>query len=219
MTAADLAELFHNEIELKYGPPDGIVSDRGPIFTSEFWSQLCYICKIKLRLSTAFHPQTDGQTERINQTLEHYLRKLIDEEQILWAKLLNSAEYACSNATSATTGVSPFFALMGYNPDFHIRSEDVSTSREVPAASCRVEKLKLLREKLTKHWESAVASQVKHYNAKHQPREYNFRDLVLLSTKNLKLKLPAKKLSPRFISPFRVLLHIGQQAYRLALPE
>jgi hypothetical protein len=81
INAAELAELFHNDIELKYGPPDGIVSDRGPIFTSEFWSQLCYFCKTKLRLSTAFHAQTDGQTERMNQTLEHYLRKFIDDEQ------------------------------------------------------------------------------------------------------------------------------------------
>lgn len=217
--AAELAELFHSEIELKYGPPEGIVSDRGPIFTSEFWSQLCYLSKIKLRLSTAFHPQTDGQTERMNQTLEQYLRKFIDNEQILWAKLLSSAEYCCNNAPSATTAISPFFALMGYNPDFHIRSEDVSISGEVPAASCRVEKLKTLREELEKHWQSAVASQVKHYNAKHQPREYKFRDLVLLSTKNLKLKMPSKKLSPRFIGPFRVLQRVGQQAYRLALPK
>jgi hypothetical protein len=155
----------------------------------------------------------------MNQTLEHYLRKFIDDEQFLWAKLLNSAEYCCNNAVNATTGISPFFALMGYNPDFHIRSEDVSTSGEVPAASCRVEKLKALREKLEKHWQNAVASQVKFYNSKHQPQEYKCRDLVLLSTKNLKLKLPSKKLTPRFIGPFRVLQRVGQQAYRLALPE
>jgi hypothetical protein len=74
ITAPELAELFHKEIELNYGAPEGIVSDRGPLFTSEFWGELYYYSKVKRRLSTAFHPQTDGQIERVNQVLEHYLR-------------------------------------------------------------------------------------------------------------------------------------------------
>lgn len=74
MKSQELAELLHREIELKYGIPNGCVSDRGSVFTSQFWSDLCYLNKIHRKLSTAFHPQTDGQTERMNQTLIQYLR-------------------------------------------------------------------------------------------------------------------------------------------------
>jgi transposase InsO family protein len=81
INAAELADLFYNKVELRFGPPNGIISDHGLIFTSKFWSKLCYLSYIKLRLSTAFHPQTNGQTEQVNQTLEHYLRCFIDEQQ------------------------------------------------------------------------------------------------------------------------------------------
>jgi transposase InsO family protein len=219
ITAAELAELFHSEIELKYGPPDGIVSDRGPIFTSKFWGELCYLSRVKLRLSTAFHAQTDGQTERMNQTLEQYLRCFIDDEQLLWPKLLLTAEFCCNNATNATIKLAPFEALYGYSPDFHIRLEDESTPEGVPAASSRVKKLQLLREKLAENWQRATESQAKYYNAHHKPMEFKQKDLLLLSTKNLKLKLPSRKLTPRYIGPFRVLQRVGNQAYRLALPE
>jgi hypothetical protein len=219
INAAELAELFHNEIELKYGPPDGIVSDRGPIFTSKFWGELCYFSHTKLRLSTAFHPQTDGLSERMNQTLEQYLRRFIDEEQVLWPKLLPSAEFACNNAANATLNKSPFEILMGYSPDFHIRSEDESHSGEVPAALCRIQKLQQLRENLLKIWQDAVDTQAKYYNSRHEFLEFKPKDLVMLSTKNIKLKQSARKLSPRFIGPFRVLQRVGKQAYRLALPE
>jgi len=64
ITVTELADLFLNEVVRRFGTPRGIVSDRGSIFTSEFWSELCFAAKIKRRLSTAFHPQTDGQTER-----------------------------------------------------------------------------------------------------------------------------------------------------------
>ena len=74
LKAAEMADAFIEHIVRHYGIPKGIVSDRGTIFTSEFWSEFCYTARIKRRLSTAFHPQTDGQTERQNQTLEHYLR-------------------------------------------------------------------------------------------------------------------------------------------------
>ena len=74
MNAKQLATVLVDNIFMDFGLPDGIVSDRGSVFTSAYWSSVCFVLKIKRKLSTAFHPQTDGQTERQNQTLEHYLR-------------------------------------------------------------------------------------------------------------------------------------------------
>jgi hypothetical protein len=218
ITAAELAELFHNHIELRFGPPEGIVSDRGSLFTSKFWSNLCYLSRVRLRLSTAFHPQTDGQTERVNQTLKHYLRCFVADNQIIWPNLLKSAEFACNNATSATTGVSPFQALMGYSPDFQQRFEGETSHGEVPAVSARIEKLEALRQRLQEHWRKASETMTKHYNKDHIPMKFEKGDLVGLSTKNLRLK-GSRKLAPRFIGPFRVLQTIGEQAYRLSLPQ
>jgi transposase InsO family protein len=169
INAAELADLFYNKVELRFGPPNGIVSNRGPIFTSKFWSKLCYLSYIKLRLSTAFHPQTNGQTERVNQTLEHYLRCFIDEQQTNWPSLLPTAEFACNNAHNATTGFSPFEVLLGYAPDFRLRTEDGTASGEIPAAKARVEKLNDVHQQLQRHWRKAVEAQVKHYNKHHQP--------------------------------------------------
>ena len=84
--AVDMAQLFHDRIVYAFGTPASIITDRGSIFTSQFWSSLCFYMKARRRLSTAFHPQTDGQTERQNQTLEHYLRCYINYRQDDWVK-------------------------------------------------------------------------------------------------------------------------------------
>jgi transposase InsO family protein len=217
--AVQLAELFHQEIELRFGPPNSIVSDRGSIFTSKFWSKLCYQSHVKLRFSTAFHPQTDGQTERMNQVLESYLRCFINEEQTNWPILLPTAQFATNNAINSTTGLSPFKALYGYDPNFHLRAEDGTPGGEVPATTARLQKLQELREKLQEGWRKASESQAKHYNKRHVPKEFRKKQLVALSTRNLRLKSPSRKLAPNFIGPFRVLDKVGKQAYRLALPE
>jgi transposase InsO family protein len=185
VTAPELVELFHNEVELKYGAPAGIVSDRGSVFTSQFWTDLCYISRVKLRLSTAFHPQTDGQTERMNQILGHYLRCFIGDNQAMWPKLLRSAEYACNSVTSTTTGVTPQEALMGYQPNFQIRTEDSALEGGVPEARARAQRLRELREKLTRHWEHVVERQRKYHEQHHIPMEFFVGQRVLLSTKNL----------------------------------
>jgi hypothetical protein len=218
MTAGELAELFHYEIELQYGPQEGIVSDRGSVFTSKFWTRLFTLANTRLRFSTAFHPQTDGQTERVNQVIEHYLRCFTGEEQTAWPRLLRTAEFCCNTHKNATTAVSPMEALVGYNPSFHLRDEAVAEKGEMPEVEARLEKLSKLREKLTNHWRKANETMAKHYNARHKPMTFKRSELVSLSTQNLRIKT-SRKLAPKRIGPFKILEPVGAQAYRLALPD
>ena len=219
INAAELAELFYTEVELRFGAPEGIISDRGTLFTSQFWADLCYYSKIKRRLSTAFHPQTDGQTERMNQVLEHYLRCFINDNQLNWPQLLPQAQYASNNAISATTRQTPHYALMGYEPEFRLALEAASLEEEAPNAKARIERLQQVREQLKENWRRATESQAIHYNKRHQSLTLKRGDLIGLSTKNIRLKQGKNKLNPRYLGPFRVLDAIGKQAYRIALPE
>ena len=215
--AADLAELMYTEVELRFGAPTGITSDRDSRITSKFWAEVCYYSMIKRRLSTAFHPQTDGQTEILNRIVENYLRAFISLEQMNWAKLLPSAAFAYNNSMNHTLRMSPFKAMYGYDPEFHVDVADDTPRGEIPAARDRIEKLHELRSALREQLLKAQERQMKYYNQKHTPIEFKRGSLVKLSTRNLKLK--DKKLQPRFVGPFRVTEVIGTQAYRLALPE
>ena len=217
--AAQLAELLFEEVALRYGMPEGIVSDRGSIFTSGFWSSLCYHAKIKRRLSTAFHPQTDGQTERQNQALEQYLRAFATDKQADWAKQLPMAEYAYMNSHHSSIGTTPFYMMYGYHPEIRWEPEDGPLKGEVPAANERIKQLQASRDALAECWRKVSESQAKYYNAKHTPKKYNVGDLVMLSTKNLNQKRPSKKISPKFVGPFRIEDKVGGQAYRLTLPS
>ena len=217
--AATLAEVFYEEILLRFGTPTGIVSDRGSVFTSAFWSSVCYHARIKRRLSTAFHPQTDGLTERQNQVLETYLRTFADAEQAEWANMLPMAEFAYNNATHSSTGASPYYLMYGYHPEIHYVVEDDPTGEKVPSAKDRVKHLHDVREALVKRLEHAAAEQAKYYNQKHTPKEFNVGDLVMLNTKNLKQRRPSKKMSHKYVGPFRVEDKVGAQAYRLTLPN
>jgi hypothetical protein len=217
LDAPELAALFHESIELKYGSPHGIISDRDTRITSKFWAEVCAYSLIKRRMSTAFHPQTDGQTEILNRILEGYLRSYTDLEQMNWAKLLPAAEYAYNNSWNATTKTTPFKALYGYDPELRFNVEDNINKGEIPAAQDRVTRLHDLRNKLREELLSSQERQARYYNQRHQPRLFKRGALVKLSTRNLKLK--DKKLQPKWIGPFRIIERIGTQAYRLALPE
>jgi hypothetical protein len=120
VTAPEFTALFHENIELKYRSPTGIISDRDTRITSKFWAEVYSYSLIKRRLSTAFHPQTDGQTEILNRILENYLRAYTSLEQMNWSRLLGGAEYTYNNSTSSSTKITPFQALYRYNPDLRI---------------------------------------------------------------------------------------------------
>ena len=111
-----LAKVIIDIIVRHHGLSDSFVTNRGSLFTSKFWSSLCYFLGIKRRLSTAFYPQTDGQTERQNSTMEAYLRAFVNFEQNDWARLLPMAEFAYNNAKNASTGHTPFELNCGYHP-------------------------------------------------------------------------------------------------------
>ena len=116
INAPGLAEVIIDVVMKHHGLPDSIVTNRGSLFTSKFWSSLCYFLGIKQRLSNAFHPQMDGQTERQNSTIEAYFQAFVNFEQNDWARLLPMAEFAYNNAKNASTGYTLFELNYEYHP-------------------------------------------------------------------------------------------------------
>ncbi|MBW0480743.1 hypothetical protein O181_020458 [Austropuccinia psidii MF-1] len=116
ITSLDLAQIFIDHLFSKHGLPASIVSDRGSLFLSLFWTQLCQKLKISRDLSTAFHPEADGQTERVNQILEQYLWMYVSYHQDDWHTWLSLAEFAYNNAEHSSTKQSPFLTIYGRIP-------------------------------------------------------------------------------------------------------
>ena len=147
LDAGELADVFVSKYFRHHGALASIVTDRGTLFTSKFWSSLCFYLRVKRRLSTAFHPQTDGQTERQNQTLEQYLRAHVNFVQDDWVRLLLLAEFLYNNSRHSVTGVSPFFLQGGYHPSLGIAPGPAPN--DVPAAEERARELQQVQKTLT----------------------------------------------------------------------
>jgi len=129
MNPKDLADHFLRQVIRPHGLPSSIVSDRGSLFTSDFWKRVTEALGISRNLSTAFHPQTDGQTERANATLKQYLRAYCNYQQDDWERLLPIAEFCYNNTQTGTTRITPFFANYGYHPRF---LPDLGTRNDEP---------------------------------------------------------------------------------------
>ena len=115
ITSEDTAKLFIDNIYRYHGLPGDIVSDRGPQFVSKFWQSLFMILQVEIKLSLAFHPQIDGQTEQVNQILEQYLGCTINYQQDNSTSLLTLVEFAYNNNTHASTQETPFYSNYGYH--------------------------------------------------------------------------------------------------------
>jgi len=115
-TAAELAVIFAREIWKYHGLPTDIVSDRDSRFTSETWKEFLWLLVIRPHMLTAFHPQTDGQMERLNQKIEAYLQAFVGKEQDDWVLLLFMAEFAYNNSVTVGNGMTPFYANYGFHP-------------------------------------------------------------------------------------------------------
>ncbi|KAG1121331.1 hypothetical protein G6F42_012533 [Rhizopus arrhizus] len=218
MTAKELATLFINNIFRLHGLPSSIVSDRGTLFTSKFWKHLLNNLDIKANMSTAYRPETDGQTERTNSTLEQYLRMYCNYQQNNWCQLLSTAEFSYNNHCQASTQFSPFFANYGYHPKTSINIKR-GGSECVPASEEFLAQLKLTQEQSKVNITKAQASQAAYYDQrKRKIEKLNVGDQVYINSKNIITARPMKKLDHKRLGPFKIVEKISSHAYKLDLP-
>ena len=215
----DMAKIFLNQIWKLHGLPDDIVSDRDSKFISHFWQSLMDLLSVKLNLSTAFHPQTDGQTERVNQTLEAYMRNYCSYQQDDWSDLLPLAEYAYNSAISEATKFSPFCANYGFEPRTNWPNPKPSSEWDNPASTIRVSQWESIWQTMGENLGKTRLRMARWYDKHHQKGpEFKAGDLVMLDRRNVQTKRPMNKLDHKKMGPFKVLKTVGRRAYQLELP-
>jgi hypothetical protein len=226
LTAEELANAFVSRVYCLHGTPDNIVSDRGVQFVSEFWRHISERLGITLKHSSSFHPETDGQTERVNAMVEQYLRAYMNFYQDDWVDWLPLAEFATNNAVSETTGVSPFFANYGFNPRL-----GTEPSQPVPPNLSAHQKKEFLKanhvidrfDRVITRLKALARDSIRRYEANaNESRSdaplYCVGDRVWVSTANMKTNRPMKKGDDRWTGPYEVEA-VYKRACRLKLPE
>ena len=215
-----LARLYIREIVRLHGIPKTIVSDRDPRFVSRFWKSLHQAMGTRLSFSTAFHPQTDGQSERTIQILEDMLRSCALDFEGRWDEHLYLAEFAYNNSYQATIQMAPFEALYGRRCRSPLHWDEVGERPllgpdMVQEANDNIQVIKQ-RMKVAQDRYKSYADQ------KRRPLEFQVGDHVFLKVSPTKgvIRFGVKgKLNPRYIGPYEILEKIGPLAYRLALPS
>jgi len=212
MTASELAKVFLRDVWKHHGLPDSIVSDRGSLFVSEFWRAYYYQLQISLDLSTAFHPESNGQTKCINSAVAAFLRQYIDLSQKDWEEWLPMAEYSLNNMVSSTTGMSPFFANHGFHPRMSFgapRPLSKTASKQIregnEAGTSFVNKMEEILEMLRANMLAAQAKYEETANIRRDSAPaYRIGDEVFLDTRNLPLDVPNKKFAERWHGPLTI---------------
>ena len=219
-TAEATARIFRHEIFRLHGMPMQWVTDKDSKLTAVFWRELCRLLDIDQGMSTAFHPQTDEQTEQVNRILEDMLRHHVNPMLNDWDDLLEAVEFAVNNAWQESIQTTPFMLNYGQQPRL---PGQVSFPAEVPAAT-----------KFTSEWQMAVqeartwldgveqrhaaAEKLQADKRRSLERSFDIGTKVLLSTKHIQLENSgARKLLPPWIGPFEVVEQVGTGAYKLKL--
>jgi len=219
-TAISIAKVFFDNIYKLHGLPDSIVSDRDKIFTSTFWQELFKLTQVSLRMSTSYHPQTDGQTERVNQCLETFLRCFVHACPSKWTDWLSSAEFWYNTSAHSAIGCSPFEALYGYTP----RSLGLSVPGQTPASDVGawVQEKQLMNRLLQQHLQRAQHRMKMQADKNRSDRSFSVGDSVYLKLQPYVQSSLApranQKLAFKFFGPFSVIGKVGPVAYRLKLP-
>ena len=215
-----LAELYISRIVALHGTPKLIVSDRGSQFTSRFWQKVHEGLGTHLNLSTAYHPQTDGQTERVNQILEDMLRACVLEYGSKWEDCLPYAEFSYNNSYQASLQMAPFEALYGRKCRTPLNWSEVGESQVFGPDVLREAEEKV--HKIREYLKTAQSRQKSYADKRRREMTFEIGDFVYLKVSPLKgmQRFQLKgKLAPRYVGPFQVLSRRGEVSYQLELPE
>jgi len=207
------ANIFMKEIVRLHGLPHYIITDRVTLFTSDLWKETTGKLEIERRLSTAFHSQPDGQTERTNAILEQYLLAYINYQQDDWCGHLPLAEFAYNNGYQETIKTTPVFGNYGINPEYEMIGHLIQGKQTKP------EEMTRLHESLRNEMVAAQLRQKEYYDLRRKP-DPNLQsgDMVWLLPRNIETTRPSKRLDYKKIRQFKILVKIGTSAYKLALP-
>jgi hypothetical protein len=212
--AVGAARLYYQNVWRHHGTPRKYISDRGPQFIAEFTRELWHLIGIKPATSTAYHPQTDGQTERVNQELEQFVCILTSYKQDDWDELLLAAEFAYNNHIHSSTQQVPFMTdtgrlpQMGFEPN-GMRSADESVCNRI-AAGVSEAKAALVKAK---------DEFKRYYDCRRVPApELKVGDRVWVDASNIKMMRPSPKFLDKRLGPFKVVKVVGNSAYKLELP-
>jgi hypothetical protein len=220
-TAESVAQEFFTDIVRLHGVPQSIVSDPDPVFTSAFWRELMRLMGMQLLMPSAFHPQTDGQTEAANRVIVMYLRCFTGDRPRQWPlRWLPWAEYIYNTAYQTSLRDTPFRIVYGCDPP-SIRSYEPGETR-VAAVAQEMEEREALLADVRYRLEQAQAVHKLHYDKHHRLASYLVSDWALLRLRQrAAASLPrttAGKLKPRYVGPYRVTELINMVAVRLELP-
>uniref|UniRef100_A0A8C6KLF6 Gypsy retrotransposon integrase-like protein 1 n=1 Tax=Nothobranchius furzeri TaxID=105023 RepID=A0A8C6KLF6_NOTFU len=213
-SSAVTAELLIKHVFRLHGIPTEILSDRGPQFLSRVWKEFATSLGASVSLSSGYHPQTNGQCERLNQELEAMLRCVCSSNPTSWSTQLPWIEYAHNTHVSSATGQSPFESSLGYQPPLF--PSDLPTTTTVPQFIRRARRT-WTQTRAALHRTAERNRRLADRHRRPAP-PYACGQQVWLSTKDIKLKDTSKKLSPRFIGPYTICEVISPWSVRLSLP-
>ncbi|KAL0195693.1 hypothetical protein M9458_009265, partial [Cirrhinus mrigala] len=215
-TAMETAEALCEAVFRYYGLPKDIVSDRGPQFTSRLWRSFFKLLGVDISLSSGYHPQSNGQAERLNQELIRFLRSYCRDHQEDWSRFLLWAEYAQNSLRKPSTNLTPFQCVLGFQPPLFPWSGEPS---ELPAVNSWFQRCEETWNRAHVHLQRAVRrTQIQADRRRRPSPTYEPGQWVWLSTRDLRLRLPSKKLSPRYVGPFRIIRQITPVSFKLELP-
>ena len=217
-SAKGLTRLFQDHVWKLYRLPESVISDRGVQFVAGMMKKLNNLLGIQTKLLMAYHPQMDGQTERMNQELEQYLRIFINHRQEQWPDWLGTVEFVYNNKVHTATKTSPFKINYGQDPRMEFEGR---RKGKYKAVGKFIEKMKKIQEKAKAALGKAQEEMKKFVDRRRKEKEeYRIGDLVLLSTKDLKWQMKGKrseKLTKRFMGPYKVKRIVSSNAIELEL--
>jgi transposase InsO family protein len=217
LSAAGTARMFVRHVWKHHGLPRKVVSDRGPQFVAEFTRELYRTLGIEVAATTAYHPQGDGQTERVNQELEQYLRIFVGQRQDDWTDLLPLAEFQYNNHVHSSTQHPPFLLENGRLP--RMGFEPRQPPSPVESVNEFTERMKSTLEEAKSALTKSKDDMTRYYNQRRMAApEYKPGDKVYLDASDISTTRPSRKLSHKRLGPFPVERKVGNSAYRLRLP-